>query len=74
MSDVQIRMRPNPFRHTVLSGIDYGARLSLSWTDSGSLLVQCGDCGRFEIKCDDCSLFILDKETKWHDVRIDYHN
>jgi len=73
---IELRTRFNPFRHTVLSGLDYGAKLSVSWIDSKNLMVQCGNCGNFEIKCDACSdgLYIFQKKDRWHDVRIHYVN
>ena len=51
LSTVQIRTRYSPFRRWVLSGLDYGAELSLIWIDSKNLVVQCGSCGGFEVKC-----------------------
>jgi hypothetical protein len=74
LSTVQLRTRFNPFRHTVLSGLDYGAKLSIAWIDSKNLVVECGNCGGFETKCDTCgdSLYIVKKETRWHDVTIHY--
>jgi hypothetical protein len=33
-SAIELRTRMNPFRHTILSGVDYGAELSVSWLDA----------------------------------------
>ncbi|MFZ0296137.1 MAG: hypothetical protein WAL52_21175 [Candidatus Sulfotelmatobacter sp.] len=73
---VQLRERSSPFRRTVLSGLDYGAQISLVWTDSENLVVQCGRCGAFQIKCDTCgdALYVVAKETGWRNVKIHYTN
>jgi len=72
LSKVQIKTRRNPFPHTVLTGIDYGAHLSISWNSPRNLVVGCDNCGNFGIRCDACPLYILAKETKWRDITISY--
>jgi hypothetical protein len=76
LSTVQLKSRFSPFQRTVLTGLDYGAQISLIWVDSKTLVVQCGGCGGFEIKCDACgdALYVVAKETSWHDVKIRYTN
>jgi hypothetical protein len=76
LSTVQIRPRYSPFRRSVLSGLDYGAELSLIWIDSKNLVVQCGSCGGLEVKCSTCldGLYVGRKETSWRDVHIRYTN
>jgi hypothetical protein len=75
LSTVELRTRFNPLRHTVLAGLDYGAKLSLSWMNSQNLLVSCNGCDprNLVIRCNDCtSLDIVKKESRWRDVFIHY--
>ncbi len=72
LSKVQLKTRRNPFPHTVLTGLDYGAHLSISWNGPKNLVVGCDNCGNFEMKCDACALYIVAKETSWRDVTISY--
>jgi hypothetical protein len=76
LSTVQLKTRINPFRRRVLTGLDYGAQISLIWVDSKTLVVQCGGCGGFEIKSDACgnALYVVGKENSWRDVQIRYTN
>jgi hypothetical protein len=71
---VELRTRANPFRRTVLGGLDYGADLSVKWIDSRNLLVRCTKCGSFNVRDDTYGsiLYVLEKETTWHDVSIHY--
>jgi hypothetical protein len=70
---VELRPRFNPFRHRVLEGF-WATTPSLTWIDSGNLLVECGSCGRFEVKCDTCDqgFYVVSKENRWHDIAIHY--
>ena len=61
---VQIRTRLNPFRHTVLDALDYGADLSVRWLDSKNLLVTCPESGG--------KLDFYGRDTKWHEISIHY--
>jgi hypothetical protein len=38
---VELRGRYDPIRHTVMSGLDYGAQVSITWLDSRRLLIRC---------------------------------
>ena len=71
---VELRTRLNPFRHIVLDGLDYGADLSVTWTDSRNLLVRCTKCASFDVKNDvyGTVFYVLRKEARWHDVSIHY--
>lgn len=71
---VELRTKFNPFRHTVLAGLDYGAEISVTWVDSRNLLVRCIKCSSFDVKCDSCgsALYVVGKDTKWRDVSIQY--
>jgi hypothetical protein len=74
LTTVELRTRLNPFRHTVLGGLDYGDDLSVSWIDSGNLLVRCTKCASFDVRNDmyGSILYVLQKETRWHDVSVHY--
>jgi len=75
VSTVELRSRFNPLRHTVLSGLDYGAKLSLTWIDSHTLLVTRNGCshGDLQVPCNNCtSLDIIKKEPRWRDISIRY--
>jgi hypothetical protein len=72
LSAIELKTRFWPFRHTVLSGLDYGAKISVDWVNSTTLVIRCANCGGFEVKCDNCALYIVRKETKWHNVLIHY--
>jgi hypothetical protein len=39
LKGVEIRTKLNPFRHTIIDALDYGADLSIRWIDSRNLLV-----------------------------------
>jgi hypothetical protein len=60
---VRLRSRFNPFRHYVFGGLDYGAKVTLSWTDSRNLIIKCQNCEKLDIK---------DEEHDWRGVRIHY--
>lgn len=75
LKTVELRTRFNPVRHTVLSGLDYGATLSITWIDSRNLLVTCRGCNPLDlqIRCNNCTaLDIVKRETEWRDVSIKY--
>jgi hypothetical protein len=74
LSTIELRTSFNPFRHTVLSGLDYGGRLSISWIDFHNLLVRCTNCADLELKCNHCGdrFYVIRKETKWRDITIHY--
>lgn len=74
LTTVELRSRVNPFRHTILAGLDYGADLSVSWLDQRNLLVRCTKCTNFDIKCDKCGgpLYVRRKDTGWRDVSVHY--
>ena len=55
---VQVRTKLNPFRHTLVDALDYGADLTIRWIDSRNLLVTCPDSGG---KLD----FYGGEDTKW---------
>ena len=65
LKGVEIRTKLNPFRHTIIDVLDYGADLSIRWIDSRNLLVTCPNSGG---KLD----FYGGDEAKWHDVSIHY--
>lgn len=60
---VQIRNRFNPFRHTVFAGLNYGAKVSISWQDPRTLLIRCINCKNLDIRR---------KQPEWHGVSIIY--
>jgi hypothetical protein len=74
LTTVELRSRLNPFRHTVLAGLDYGADLSVSWIDQRNLLIRCTKCTSFDIKCDICGgpLYVVGKDTTWRDISVHY--
>jgi hypothetical protein len=75
LTTVELRTRLNPIRHTVLSGLDYGAKLSITWIDSRNLLITCNGCNPRDllVPCKNCtSLDIVKKEAQWRDVSIHY--
>lgn len=74
LATVEVRTRLNPFRRTVLAGLDYGADLSVTWIDSRNLLVRCTKCGGFDVRSDmyGSVLYVLRKETEWRGVSIHY--
>jgi hypothetical protein len=73
LGTVELKSRLNPIRHTVLSGPDYGANLSLTWVDSRNLIVECEGCSAGNVVCHNCTaLDIVKKESRWHDISIHY--
>ncbi len=60
---VQLSRRFNPFRHIVFGGSDYGVKITVSWTDSEDLLVQCVDCDNLRDET---------VENNWNGVTIHY--
>ena len=75
LSTIELRTRYNPIRHTVLSGLDYGANLSITWIDSRNLLITCNGCNPRDLlaPCNNCTgLDIVKKEGRWRDVSIHY--
>lgn len=60
---VELRTKWNPFRHEIYGGLDYGVGISISWVDSANLLVTCTKCEKLGQSF---------KESKWHDVVIQY--
>ena len=61
---VKIRTRLNPFSHTILDALDYGADLSIKWIDARNLLVSCPESGG--------KLDFYGKDTKWRDIAVHY--
>jgi hypothetical protein len=75
LSTVELRTRLNPIRHTVLAGLDYGGKLTITWIDSQNLLITCYGCTprNLLVPCTNCtSLDIMRKEATWRDVSIRY--
>jgi hypothetical protein len=60
---VRLRSRFNPFKHYVFVGLDYGAKVTVSWIDSRNLLIKCQNCDKLTTKTE---------EHKWHDITIHY--
>lgn len=60
---VQISSRFNPFRHTVFSGLNYGATVSASWLNPRTLLIRCTNCKDLDIR---------GQEHRWKDITIRY--
>ena len=60
---VELRRTLNPFRHTAFSGLNYGAKLSVSWVDATHLGVACVDCQNFRIDT---------LEHQWNGISIHY--
>ena len=61
---VQVRTKLNPFRHTLVDALDYGADLSITWIDSRNLLITCPESGG--------KLDFYGGDTKWHEISIHY--
>jgi hypothetical protein len=64
LKGVEIRTQLNPFRHTIIDALDYGADLTIQWIDSRNLLIKCPNSGG--------KMDFYGHETKWHDVTIHY--
>jgi hypothetical protein len=61
---VQVRTKLNPFRHTLVDALDYGADLSITWIDSRNLLITCPESGG--------KLDFYGKDTNWREISIHY--
>ena len=61
---IELRTKNNPFRHSVFSGLDYGAKITVSWIDAKSLLVRCEDCAKLS--------YGNTRQDKWHEIEIHY--
>lgn len=61
---VLLRTRHNPLRHYVFGGLDYGAKIAISWIDSKNLLIQCEECRNLNGG--------NVREARWHDIMIHY--
>ena len=75
LSTIELRARLSPIRHTVLSGLDYGGRLSVKWLDSRNLLVTCTGCNPLclALPRSNCTAIdVVRRENKWRDVSIHY--
>lgn len=65
VKSIDIHTQSNPFRHNLVTALDYGADLSVEWVDFRSLRISCKDSGG---KLD----FYGRSETKWRDISIRY--
>lgn len=65
---VMLRTRLNPLRRGVFGGLDYGAKLRLSWLGNRDLLITCENCARLGSG----QLSPKDMECRWRDVNIHY--
>jgi hypothetical protein len=59
---VELRERGSSTSDHVLEGMYYGARVTVSWIDSRTLLVQCDACGSDSVT--------RLQEEKWRDISI----
>lgn len=71
---IELRSRFNPIRHTVLSGLDYGATFSLNWRDSRNLIVGCQGCNpaNLTVRGAPTAFAAVKKEERWNGVSILY--
>jgi hypothetical protein len=62
--EVALKTGQNPFRHIVLSGTNYGAKIKVWWISDRVLFIQCEDCNQLQ------GPLILVR--KWHETTICY--
>ena len=60
---VRLSRRFSPFRDVVFGGLDYGAKITVSWTESKDLLVKCVDCDNLRDRT---------AQSRWNGVTIHY--
>jgi hypothetical protein len=60
---VRLSRRFSPFRHVVFGGLDYGAKITVSWTESNDLIVKCVDCENLRDHT---------AQSRWNGVTIHY--
>lgn len=74
ISTIELRGRFSPMRHTVLSGLDYGATFCLNWKDSRNLIVECQGCNSDNLVLRDTptAFAAIKREERWHGISVLY--
>jgi hypothetical protein len=61
---VKVSAQSSSGRHLVFGGCNYGATITVAWTDAKHLTIRCENCEKLQKRVTD--------EDRWHDIMIHY--